>query len=54
MKQLMIVMLLMTILTFISVYVTAILDNLWIWGIWFMVIVLFVVRVFFGKRTRSE
>lgn len=48
-KQMLIGMLVMAIVTFVAVYLTAIFENVWIWGVWFMLMALFVAWITFIK-----
>jgi len=48
-KQMLIGMFVMAIVTFVAVYLTAIFENVWIWGVWFMLMVLLVAWTAFIK-----
>lgn len=48
-KQMLIGMIVMAIVTFVAVYLTAIFENVWIWGVWFMLMVLLVAWTTFIK-----
>ncbi|MGN5454430.1 MAG: hypothetical protein ACI4XN_00440 [Candidatus Kurthia intestinigallinarum] len=48
-KQMLIGMFVMAIVTFVAVYLTAIFENVWIWGVWFMLMVLLVAWTTFIK-----
>lgn len=51
-KKLMVAMLVMALMTFTSVYLTAVFENLWIWGIWFILLALLTWAVFFKPNRR--
>lgn len=48
-KQMLMGMLVMAIVTFVAVYLTAIFENVWIWGVWFMLMVVLVAWLVFIK-----
>ncbi|MBM7698589.1 hypothetical protein [Kurthia huakuii] len=48
-KQMFISMFVMTIVTFVAVYLTAVFENVWIWGVWFMLMVAIVAWFMFIK-----
>ena len=48
-KQMFISMFVMTIVTFVAVYLTAVFENVWIWGVWFMLMVTAVAWFIFIK-----
>ena len=53
-KQLLTSMFVMTIVTFIAVYLTAVFENVWIWGVWFLLMVVAVAWFIFIKPKRRK
>ncbi|WP_154647366.1 hypothetical protein [Kurthia massiliensis] len=51
-KKLMVAMLVMALMTFTAVYLTAVFENLWIWGIWFILLALLTWAVLFKPKRR--
>ena len=53
-KQLLTSMFVMTMVTFIAVYLTAVFENVWIWGVWFLLMVVAVAWFIFIKPNRRK